>query len=235
MQTRTSRRASSRSSTTRNASLASTRASRAASKRSAPKRSAPKRSSPKPPSTKRSAPSLATLRKRWETPLRRSFFSDAGRFAASMGVSVEACVAHVRALQPDCGFSPFEADTIRSSVLDLVLVVGCAHDAPQAWSELRLQHTWRLREALNTWAPSRDAGLQIERFWIDLRAATTGGNGLAGFDPRRPLSRWLADRLFGQVQHSRDLASARPCAPALALDKAGEGRTLRFPLIAAVQ
>ncbi|MEY4534291.1 MAG: hypothetical protein RLZZ246_609, partial [Planctomycetota bacterium] len=134
MQTRTSRRASSRSSTTRNASLATTRASRAASKRSAPKRS-----SPKPSSTKRSAPSLATLRKRWETPLRRSFFSDAGRFAASMGVSVEACVAHVRALQPDCGFSPFEADTIRSSVLDLVLVVGCAHDAPQAWSELRLQ------------------------------------------------------------------------------------------------
>jgi hypothetical protein len=225
MQTRTSRRASSRSSTTGKAKSSAARAARTASSRSASKRSSPKRS----------APSLATLRKRWETPLRRSFFSDAGRFAASMGVSVEACVAHVRALQPDCGFSPFEADTIRSSVLDLVLVVGCAHDAPQAWSELRLQHTWRLREALNTWAPSRDAGLQIERFWIDLRAATTGGNGLAGFDPRRPLSRWLADRLFGQVQHSRDLASARPCAPALALDKAGEGRTLRFPLIAAVQ
>jgi len=230
MQTRTSRRASSRSSTTGKAKSSAARAARTASSRSASKRS-----SPKPSSTKRSAPSLATLRKRWETPLRRSFFSDAGRFAASMGVSVEACVAHVRALQPDCGFSPFEADTIRSSVLDLVLVVGCAHDAPQAWSELRLQHTWRLREALNTWAPSRDAGLQIERFWIDLRAATSGGNGLAGFDPRRPLSRWLADRLFGQVQHSRDLASARPCAPALALDKAGEGRTLRFPLIAAVQ
>jgi hypothetical protein len=225
MQTRTSRRASSRSPTTGKAKSSAARAARTASSRSASKRSSPKRS----------APSLATLRKRWETPLRRSFFSDAGRFAASMGVSVEACVAHVRALQPDCGFSPFEADTIRSSVLDLVLVVGCAHDAPQAWSELRLQHTWRLREALNTWAPSRDAGLQIERFWIDLRAATTGGNGLAGFDPRRPLSRWLADRLFGQVQHSRDLASARPCAPALALDKAGEGRTLRFPLIAAVQ
>jgi hypothetical protein len=225
MQTRTSRRASSRSSTTGKAKSSAARAARTASSRSASKRSSPKRS----------APSLATLRKRWETPLRRSFFSDAGRFAASMGVSVEACVAHVRALQPDCGFSPFEADTIRSSVLDLVLVVGCAHDAPQAWSELRLQHTWRLREALNTWAPSRDAGLQIERFWIDLRAATSGGNGLAGFDPRRPLSRWLADRLFGQVQHSRDLASARPCAPALALDKAGEGRTLRFPLIAAVQ
>ncbi|RLS50330.1 MAG: hypothetical protein DWH90_01585 [Planctomycetota bacterium] len=177
--------------------------------------------------------------KRWETPLRRAFFSDAGRFAASMGVSVDACVAHVRALQPDAGFSVFEADTIRASVLDLVLVTGCVQHAPQAWSELRLQHSWRLREALNTWSPSRDGGLQIERFWSDLQAATDRGElGLHGWDPRRPLSRWLADLLFGQVQHARECVPACRTAPARALDTldiVDEARTLRFPLIAAVQ
>jgi hypothetical protein len=177
--------------------------------------------------------------KRWETPLRRAFFSDAGRFAASMGVSVDACVAHVRALQPNAGFSVFEADTIRASVLDLVLVVGCVQHAPQAWSELRLQHSWRLREALNTLAPSRDGGLQIERFWSELHAATERGElWLQAWDPRRPLSRWLADLLFGQVQHSREFEPARRAAPAPALeslDIVEEARTLRFPLIAAVQ
>ncbi len=177
--------------------------------------------------------------KRWETPLRRAFFSDAGRFAASMGVSVDACVAHVRALQPDAGFSVFEADTIRASVLDLVLVTGCVQHAPQAWSELRLQHSWRLREALNTWSPSRDGGLQIERFWSDLQAATERGElGLHAWDPRRPLSRWLADLLFGQVQHARELAPTCRAAPVRALkslDIVDEARTLRFPLIAAVQ
>jgi len=177
--------------------------------------------------------------KRWETPLRRAFFSDAGRFAASMGVSIDACVAHVRALQPDAGYSVFEADTIRNSVLDLVLVIGCVQHAPQAWSELRLQHTWRLREALNTWSPSRDGGLQIERFWSDLESATERGEfGLQSWDPRRPLSRWLANLLFGQVQHTREFASAPRSAPAHALeslDIVEEARTLRFPLIAAVQ
>jgi len=229
MQTRTSRRASSRTSTARtsssgNASTAFARGSRSASLCAKPSR--------------------AARMKRWETPLRRAFFSDAGRFAASMGVSVDACVAHVRALQPKAGFSVFEADTIRASVLDLALVIGCVQHAPQAWSELRLQHTWRLREALNTWSPSRDGGLQIERFWCDLQAATDRAEpgqharGLHAWDPRRPLSRWLADLLFGQVQHSRELAPARPAAPARALDSLDiveEARTLRFPLIAAVQ
>jgi len=177
--------------------------------------------------------------KRWETPLRRAFFRDAGRFSASMGVSIDACVAHVRALQPDAGFSVFEADTIRNSVLDLVLVIGCVQAAPQAWSELRLQHTWRLREALNTWSPSRDGGLQIERFWSDLESATERGEfGLQSWDPRRPLSRWLANLLFGQVQHTRETSSARRGAHERALeslDIVEEARTLRFPLIAAVQ
>lgn len=223
MQTRTSRRASSRTSTartssSRGASTAFARSSRASSC---------------------AKPSRAARMKRWETPLRRAFFSDAGRFAASMGVSVDACVAHVRALQPDAGFSVFEADTIRTSVLDLVLVVGCVKHAPQAWGELRLQHTWRLREALNTWSPSRDGGLQIERFWSELEAATDRGElGLQAWDPRRPLSRWLADLLFSQVQHAREFAPSRRSAPARAiesLDIVEEARTLRFPLIAAVQ
>jgi len=226
MQTRTSRRASSRTSTARTSSSrgASTSFARGARGTSCTK------------------PSRAARMKRWETPLRRAFFSDAGRFAASMGVSIDACVAHVRALQPDAGFSVFEADTIRASVLDLVLVVGCTQHAPQAWSELRLQHTWRLREALNTWSPSRDGGLQIERFWSDLQAATDRGElGLHGWDPRRPLSRWLADLLFGQVQHARECVPECRTAPARALgtldtlDIVEEARTLRFPLIAAVQ
>jgi len=224
MQTRTSRRASSRTSTARTSS------SRGASK-------AFKRASRGASSCAK--PSRAARMKRWETPLRQAFFSEAGRFAASMGVSIDACVSHVRALQPDAGFSVFEADTIRASVLDLVLVAGCVHHAPQAWSELRLQHTWRLREALNTWSPSRDGGLQIERFWSDLKAATDRCEfGLQSWDPRRPLSRWLADLLFGQVQHARELVSAHPVAPARALeslDIVEEARTLRFPLIAAVQ
>ncbi len=161
-----------------------------------------------------------------------------------MGVSVDACVAHVRALQPKAGFSVFEADTIRASVLDLALVIGCVQHAPQAWSELRLQHTWRLREALNTWSPSRDGGLQIERFWSDLQAATDRSEpgqqarGLHAWDPRRPLSRWLADMLFGQVQHARELMSPHPAARSRApesLDIVDEARTLRFPLLAAVQ
>ncbi|MBM4110732.1 MAG: hypothetical protein FJ254_05150 [Phycisphaerae bacterium] len=154
-----------------------------------------------------------------------------------MGVSIDACVAHVRALEPDAGFSVFEVDTIRASVLDLALVVGCVQHAPQAWSELRLQHTWRLREAINTWSPTRDGGLKIERFWSDLQAATDRGDGLQAWDPRRPLSRWLADLLFGQVQSSHELAPTHRAAPARALeslDIVEEPRTLRFPLIAAV-
>lgn len=220
MQTRTSRRASSRTPTGRNGSSRTAVASSFAR-------------------ASRAKPSRSARMKRWEAPLRRAFFSDAGRFAASMGVGVDACVAHVRALQPDAGFSVFEADTIRASVLDLVLVVGCTQHAPQAWSELRLQHSWRLREALNTWSPSRDGGLQIERFWCDLQTATERGEtGIRAWDPRRPLSRWLADLLFGQVQHARELVPAMHAAPSRApetLDIAEEARTLRFPLIAAVQ
>lgn len=235
MQTRTSRRASSRTSTARTSS--SRGASKAFARASRGAANAASRGGSRGAAS-RAKPSRATGVKRWETPLRRAFFSDAGRFAASMGVGVDACVAHVRALQPEAGFNAIEADAIRASVLDLVLVIGGVQHAPQAWSELRLQHTWRLREALNTWSPSRDGGLQIERFWTELQAATERGAGLQAWDPRRPLSRWLADLLFGQVQQSRELMPTRPVARARAfdsLDIVEEARTLRFPLIAAVQ
>jgi len=230
MQTRTSRRAASRSSPTRKSS--SSKSASASSAR------------PSRGGSGRGRASRSVRTQRWETPLRRAFFSSAGRLAASMGVSVDACVAHVRALQPDAGFNDSEVDTIRKAVHDLVLVAGCVQDAPQAWSELRREHTWILIEALRTYAPSRDRGLQVERFWCNLQAASVRGQlgplarGLDSWDPRRPLGLWLTDLLFSQVQLAREFAPSHPAVPVRALeslDMIEEARTLRFPLIAAVQ
>ncbi len=169
-------------------------------------------------------------RRGWESSFRQVFFACAGQFASHFGIHADDCIEHLRAVEPSKGYSDSDAVVLNAEALDIVLTVACLHECGAAWDELKLQHAWRLRDALNTYAPSPSAGLEFERFWSDLRQRTRSRDGgLERFDARRPLSRWLADSMFVALH------SGRIRVPdSHSLDNGVQGRTLRFPVVAAL-
>lgn len=206
------------------------------------RRASTRQSGPTTPSSRRSS---KRSERNWESRLRRAFFADAADMALSMGVCADACVDHVRTVTRGAPLSAVAVDALCASVVDVVIAVACTQASHAAWSELRLANTWRLREAIATHTRFDDGGLRLECFWRDLHADTMRGDGLHRYEPRLPLCQWIAHEFHRSLQRAHAGPTCRSCrawphAGALGaldgvLDSMGEGRTLRFPVIAAVR
>ena len=90
---------------------------------------------------------------------------------------------------------------------DLVLSLACARGSADAWSQLRTEHSWRLRDAYRSRCASDREGFILERFWHELRVDTESQSraalGLNAYRGDRPLTIFLASRLVALLERER--------------------------------
>jgi hypothetical protein len=147
-----------------------------------------------------------------EDRIRRACFVGATRWMREHGVSPDDIVRHLSAAGLAVASRP---ERVLENIDGIAHAVACILGNARAWVELANQHGWCLeRAAMERFGVN--GGLSAHRFWNELRVGTCGAAGGCRGDgwslPRlqwyaglRPLRHWLADRLFGGLEASREM------------------------------
>ncbi len=140
-----------------------------------------------------------TSRKERVNLLRRAFFASA--FAhARWRVDIETVIARV-----ECESASPAAWRLAPSawIEDVVIACACTSGDQQAWHNVQLANTWRLREVAELRLTPPQASLLVERFWRDLQTSSrdqSKSQGLHRYHGGEALSRWLLSQVLAQVE-----------------------------------
>lgn len=148
--------------------------------------------------SKQLRPAPTTTRERVNL-LRRAFFASAHSHAR-WRIDIETVIARV-----DCDGASAAAWRLPPSawIEDVVIACACLGGDQQAWHNVQLANTWRLREVAELRLTPPQASLMIERFWRDIHAQSRDQQnfrGLHRYHGGETLSRWLLSQVLAQVE-----------------------------------